>query len=131
MSLITTGSISRLFGEPALATYMASRAAVVYLTCSLAIDCARLGIRISCARRRKVVTGFNDPQFLGDDFSDADINELNDRTISRGRQCLPEKLASAGIPRLAGRVVHHWTDVGRRWGTALLRLKVWRQQSQR
>jgi NAD(P)-dependent dehydrogenase (short-subunit alcohol dehydrogenase family) len=43
-AIITTGSISRLFGEPALAIDTASKAAVVNLTRSLAIDDAPHGI---------------------------------------------------------------------------------------
>ena len=43
-AIITTRSISRLYGEPALVIDTASRAAVVTLTRSLAIDDARLGI---------------------------------------------------------------------------------------
>jgi NAD(P)-dependent dehydrogenase (short-subunit alcohol dehydrogenase family) len=94
-SIITTGSISGLFGEPALTAYTASKAAVVNLTRSLAIDYARLGIRVNCVCPGWVDTGFNDPQFLHDALTDAQINELIDRTVPMGRQGLPEEMAAA------------------------------------
>lgn len=94
-SIITTGSISGLFGEPALAVYATSKAAVVNLTRSLAIDYARLGIRVNCVCPGWVDTGFNDPQFAHDQLSEADINDLIDRTVPMGRQGLPEEMAAA------------------------------------
>jgi NAD(P)-dependent dehydrogenase (short-subunit alcohol dehydrogenase family) len=94
-AIITTGSISGLFGEPALAAYATSKAAVVNLTRSLAIDYARLGIRVNCVCPGWVDTGFNDPQFAHDQLSEADINELIDRTVPMGRQGLPEEMAAA------------------------------------
>jgi NAD(P)-dependent dehydrogenase (short-subunit alcohol dehydrogenase family) len=75
--------------------YTASKAAVVNLARSLAIDYARLGIGVTCVCPRWVDTGFNDPQFLHDELSDADINELIDRKVPMGRQGLPEELAPA------------------------------------
>jgi meso-butanediol dehydrogenase / (S,S)-butanediol dehydrogenase / diacetyl reductase len=47
-AIVTTGSISGMFGEPALAAYTASKAAVVNLTRQMAIDFARDGIRVNC-----------------------------------------------------------------------------------
>jgi NAD(P)-dependent dehydrogenase (short-subunit alcohol dehydrogenase family) len=94
-AIITTGSISGIFGEPALAVYATSKAAVVNLTRSLAIDYARLGIRVNCVCPGWVDTGFNDPQFAHDKLSDADINDLIDRTVPMGRQGLPEEMAAA------------------------------------
>ena len=40
-AIVTTGSISGIFGEPALSAYTASKAAVVNLTRSIAIDYAQ------------------------------------------------------------------------------------------
>ena len=94
-AIVTTGSISGLFGEPALAVYTASKAAVVNLTRSLAIDYARTGIRVNCVCPGWVDTGFNNPQFEHDRLSDAEINELIDRTVPMGRQGLPEEMAAA------------------------------------
>jgi NAD(P)-dependent dehydrogenase (short-subunit alcohol dehydrogenase family) len=94
-AIVTTGSISGLFGEPALAVYTASKAAVVNLTRSLAIDYARTGIRVNCVCPGWVDTGFNNPQFEHDGLSDAEIAELIDRTVPMGRQGLPEEMAAA------------------------------------
>jgi NAD(P)-dependent dehydrogenase (short-subunit alcohol dehydrogenase family) len=88
--------------------YTASKAAVVNLTRSLAIDYARLGIRVNCVCPRWVDTGFDDPQFLHDELSDADINELIDRKVPMGRQGLPEELAPA-VAFLAMQVASYTT----------------------
>jgi NAD(P)-dependent dehydrogenase (short-subunit alcohol dehydrogenase family) len=94
-AIVTTGSISGMFGEPALAAYTASKAAVVNLTRSVAIDNAALGIRANCVCPGWVDTGFNDPQFLHDDLSESDIALLIERTVPMGRQGLPEEMAAA------------------------------------
>jgi meso-butanediol dehydrogenase / (S,S)-butanediol dehydrogenase / diacetyl reductase len=94
-AIVTTGSISGLFGEPALSVYTASKAAVVNLTRSLAIDYARSGIRVNCVCPGWVDTGFNNPQFEHDALSDEEIAELIDRTVPMGRQGLPEEMAAA------------------------------------
>jgi NAD(P)-dependent dehydrogenase (short-subunit alcohol dehydrogenase family) len=94
-AIVTTGSISGLFGEPALSVYTASKAAVVNLTRSLAIDYARSGIRVNCVCPGWVDTGFNNPQFEHDGLSDEEIAELIDRTVPMGRQGLPEEMAAA------------------------------------
>ena len=94
-AIVTTGSISGMFGEPALAAYTASKAAVVNLTRQMAIDFARDGIRVNCVCPGWVDTGFNDPQFEHDGLSAQDIEELIDRTVPMGRQGLPEEMAAA------------------------------------
>jgi NAD(P)-dependent dehydrogenase (short-subunit alcohol dehydrogenase family) len=94
-AIVTTGSISGLFGEPALSAYTASKAAVVNLTRSLAIDYARSGIRVNCVCPGWVDTGFNNPQFEHDGLSEADIETLIERTVPMGRQGLPEEMAAA------------------------------------
>ena len=94
-AIVTTGSISGMFGEPALAVYTASKAAVVNLTRSLAIDFASSGIRVNCVCPGWVDTGFNDPQFIHDGLTDDDIKILIERTVPMGRQGLPEEMAAA------------------------------------
>ncbi len=94
-AIVTTGSISGMFGEPALAAYTASKAAVVNLTRQMAIDFARDGIRVNCVCPGWVDTGFNDPQFEHDGLTAQDIAELIDRTVPMGRQGLPEEMAAA------------------------------------
>jgi NAD(P)-dependent dehydrogenase (short-subunit alcohol dehydrogenase family) len=94
-AIVTTGSISGLFGEPALAAYTASKAAVVNLTRQMAIDFAGRGIRVNCVCPGWVDTGFNDPQFAHDQLSAADIAALIERTVPMRRQGLPEEMAAA------------------------------------
>src|ERR1019366_7392565 len=94
-AIVTTGSISGMFGEPALAAYTASKASVVNLTRSLAIDYARRGIRVNCVCPGWVDTGFNNPQFEHDGLSEEEIATLIDRTVPMGRQGLPEEMAAA------------------------------------
>ena len=86
---------SGMLGEPVLAAYAASKAAVVNLTRQLAIDFARDGIRVNWICPGWVDTGFNDPQFEHDQMSAQDIAELIDRTVPMGRQGLPEEMAAA------------------------------------
>jgi len=94
-AIVTTGSISGVFGEPALAAYTASKAAVVNLTRSLAIDLAADGIRVNCVCPGWVDTGFNDPQFEHDQMTTDDIAALIDRTVPMRRQGEPEEMAAA------------------------------------
>jgi meso-butanediol dehydrogenase / (S,S)-butanediol dehydrogenase / diacetyl reductase len=94
-AIVTTGSISGLFGEPALTAYTASKAAVVNMTRSLAIDLAPAGIRVNCVCPGWVDTGFNDPQFAHDQLTAGDITALIDRTVPMRRQGEPEEMAAA------------------------------------
>jgi NAD(P)-dependent dehydrogenase (short-subunit alcohol dehydrogenase family) len=94
-AIVTTGSISGLFGEPALTAYTASKAAVVNMTRSLAIDFAGSGIRVNCVCPGWVDTGFNDPQFEHDQMTAEDIAALIDRTVPMRRQGEPAEMAAA------------------------------------
>jgi meso-butanediol dehydrogenase / (S,S)-butanediol dehydrogenase / diacetyl reductase len=94
-AIVTTGSISGLFGEPALTAYTASKAAVVNMTRSLALDFAASGIRVNCVCPGWVDTGFNDPQFEHDHMTQADIASLIDRTVPMRRQGEPAEMAAA------------------------------------
>ena len=80
---------------PALTAYTASKAAVVNMTRSLAIDLAGAGIRVNCVCPEWVDTGFNDPQFEHDQMTPDDITALIDRTVPMRRQGEPEEIAAA------------------------------------
>lgn len=94
-AIVTTGSISGLFGEPALTAYTASKAAVVNMTRSLAIDFAGSGVRVNCVCPGWVDTGFNDPQFEHDQMTDEEVEALIRRTVPLRRQGEPEEMAAA------------------------------------
>ena len=94
-AIVTTGSISGLFGEPGLAAYTASKAAVINLTRQLAIDFATAGIRVNSVCPGWVDTGFNDPQFEHDHMSDDDVARRSTRSVPMRRQGLPEEVAAA------------------------------------
>lgn len=94
-AIVTTGSISGLFGEPGLAAYTASKAAVINLTRQMAIDFARQGIRVNSVCPGWVDTGFNDPQFAHDHLSAEDVAAAIARTVPMQRQGTPEEMAAA------------------------------------
>jgi NAD(P)-dependent dehydrogenase (short-subunit alcohol dehydrogenase family) len=94
-AIVTTGSISGMFGEPALAAYTASKAAVINLTRQMAIDFAPDGIRVNSVCPGWVDTGFNDPQFAHDNMTEKDIAEAIERTVPMKRQGTPEEMAAA------------------------------------
>jgi NAD(P)-dependent dehydrogenase (short-subunit alcohol dehydrogenase family) len=94
-AIVTTGSVSGLFGEPALTAYTASKAAVINLTRQLAIDLAIAGIRVNSVCPGWVDTGFNDPQFAHDQMSPKDVVAAIDRTVPMRRQGTPEEMAAA------------------------------------
>jgi meso-butanediol dehydrogenase / (S,S)-butanediol dehydrogenase / diacetyl reductase len=94
-AIVTTGSISGLFGEPGLAAYTASKAAVINLTRQMAIDFAAAGIRVNSVCPGWVDTGFNDPQFEHDHLSEDDITAAIERNVPMRRQGLPEEVAAA------------------------------------
>lgn len=94
-AIVTTGSISGLFGEPALAAYTASKAAVINLTRQMAIDFAVVGVRANSVCPGWVDTGFNDPQFIHDRMSADDVTAAIERTVPMRRQGTPEEVAAA------------------------------------
>ena len=96
-AIVTTGSISGLFGEPGLTAYTASKAAVVNLTRSLAIDFATAGIRVNSVCPGWVDTGFNDPQFAHDRMTADDVQAAIERSVPMRRQGTPEEVAAAVV----------------------------------
>jgi NAD(P)-dependent dehydrogenase (short-subunit alcohol dehydrogenase family) len=59
-AIVTVGSISGMFGEPAMALYSASKAGVVNLTRSAAVELGPRGIRVNCVCPGPTMTGLAD-----------------------------------------------------------------------
>ena len=91
--IVNSASISGLVGEPDLAAYNTSKAAIVNLTRQLAADFSRDGIRVNCVCPGWIRTGFNDPLFEG--WSEDAIQELVERQVPLGRQGTSEEVADA------------------------------------
>ena len=94
-SIVNVSSQVVRLAPPGLSAYTASKAAVVNMTRSLAIDLAAAGIRVNCVCPGWVDTGFNDPQFEHDRMTADDIAALIDRTVPMRRQGEPEEIAAA------------------------------------
>jgi meso-butanediol dehydrogenase/(S,S)-butanediol dehydrogenase/diacetyl reductase len=91
--IVNTGSISGIVGEPNLAAYNSSKAAIINLTRQMAADLSPLGIRVTCVCPGWIDTGFNDPIFPG--WSAEHIQELVERQVPLARQGTPEEIAAA------------------------------------
>ena len=92
-AVVLTASTSGLVGEPGLAAYDTSKAALINLTRQLAAEYSSLGIRINCVCPGWIETGFNDP-VLGQ-LSDAAIEALVQSTVPMRRQGRAEEIAAA------------------------------------
>jgi meso-butanediol dehydrogenase/(S,S)-butanediol dehydrogenase/diacetyl reductase len=91
--IVNTGSVSGILGEPNLAAYNSSKAAIIHLTKQMAADFSPLGVRVNCVCPGWIDTGFNDPIFPG--WTPEQIQELVDRQVPLGRQGEPEEIAAA------------------------------------
>ncbi len=91
--IVNTGSVSGLVGEPNLAAYNSSKAAIINLTRQMAADFSPLGVRVNCVCPGWIDTGFNDPLFQG--WSAAEVQELVERQVPLRRQGTPDDIASA------------------------------------
>ena len=91
--IVNSASISGLVGEPDLAAYNTSKAAIINLTRQLAADFSRNGIRVNCVCPGWIRTGFNDPLFEG--WNEEAIQELVERQVPLGRQGTSEEVADA------------------------------------
>jgi meso-butanediol dehydrogenase / (S,S)-butanediol dehydrogenase / diacetyl reductase len=91
--IVNTGSMSGLVGEPNLAAYNSSKAAIINLTRQMAADLAPRGIRVNCVCPGWIDTGFNDPLFPG--WSPQQVQDLVERQVPLARQGTPEEIAAA------------------------------------
>lgn len=92
-SIVFTASTSALVGEPGLAAYDASKAALVNMTRQLAADYSPRGIRVNCVCPGWIPTGFNDPALAGMD--DEAVAAMVRAAVPMGRQGAPEEIAAA------------------------------------
>jgi NAD(P)-dependent dehydrogenase (short-subunit alcohol dehydrogenase family) len=91
--VVNTASISGMIGEPELAAYNTSKAAIVNLTRQLAADYSRDGVRVNCVCPGWIRTGFNDAIFAG--WSEEAVQEVVERQVPLGRQGTAEEVAGA------------------------------------
>jgi NAD(P)-dependent dehydrogenase (short-subunit alcohol dehydrogenase family) len=92
-TIVFTASTSGLVGEPGLAAYDASKAALVNLTRQLAAEYSSGGIRINCVCPGWIETGFNDPALAP--LTDADVQAMVEATVPMRRQGGAEEIAAA------------------------------------
>jgi NAD(P)-dependent dehydrogenase (short-subunit alcohol dehydrogenase family) len=89
-AIVSTASVSGLHGDPASVVYSASKAAVINLTRSLAVDHARQQIRVNC-----ICPGAIDTPPVGRMLADADARARSERAHPLGRIGRPEEIAAA------------------------------------
>ena len=92
-AIVFTASTSGLVGEPGLAAYDASKAALINLTRQLAADYSALGIRVNCVCPGWIDTGFNDPVLAS--LSDADVDAMVQSAVPMRRQGRADEIAAA------------------------------------
>jgi NAD(P)-dependent dehydrogenase (short-subunit alcohol dehydrogenase family) len=89
-AIVSTASVSGLEGDPASVVYSASKAAVINLTRSLAVDHARQNIRVNC-----ICPGAIETPPVGRMLNDATARERSERAHLLGRIGQPEEIAAA------------------------------------
>jgi meso-butanediol dehydrogenase/(S,S)-butanediol dehydrogenase/diacetyl reductase len=92
-TIVNTASMSGLVGEPGIAAYNSSKAAIINLTRQMAADFSPTGVRVNCVCPGWINTGFNDPLFPG--WSPDEIQALVDRQVPLGRQGTVDEIAAA------------------------------------
>ena len=88
-SIVSTASISGLFGDHAMAAYNAAKGAVANLTRSLAVDEGPNGVRVNAVNPGPVAT-----PLLQDALDDEETAAEYERAIPLGRPSEPEEIAS-------------------------------------
>jgi NAD(P)-dependent dehydrogenase (short-subunit alcohol dehydrogenase family) len=91
-TIVSTASVSGLNGDPASVVYSASKAAVINLTRSLAVDHAGQRIRVNC-----ICPGAIDTPPVGRMLSDPDARGRSERAHPLGRIGRPEEIAAAAV----------------------------------
>ena len=91
-AIVSTASVSGLAGDPANVAYSASKAAVVNLTRSLAVDHARQRIRVNC-----ICPGAVDTPPVGRMLAEPEARARAERAHPLGRIGRPEDIAAAAV----------------------------------
>ncbi|MEO5901034.1 MAG: glucose 1-dehydrogenase [Ilumatobacteraceae bacterium] len=91
-TIVSTASVSGLGGDAASVAYSASKAAVINLTRSLAVDHARQNIRINC-----ICPGAIDTPPVGRMLQDPEARKRSERAHPLGRIGQPEEIAAAAV----------------------------------
>ena len=91
-TIVSTASVSGMGGDPASVAYSASKAAVINLTRSLAVDHARQNIRVNC-----ICPGAIDTPPVGRMLSDPEARRRSERAHPLGRIGQPEEIAAAAV----------------------------------
>jgi NAD(P)-dependent dehydrogenase (short-subunit alcohol dehydrogenase family) len=91
-TIVSTASVSGLNGDPASVVYSASKAAVINLTRSLAVDHARQQIRVNC-----ICPGAIDTPPVGRMLGDPEARARSERAHPLGRIGRPEEIAAAAV----------------------------------
>ncbi|MCU1503508.1 MAG: short-chain dehydrogenase/reductase [Ilumatobacteraceae bacterium] len=91
-TIVSTASVSGLAGDASSVAYSASKAAVINLTRSLAVDHARQNIRVNC-----ICPGAIDTPPVGRMLSDPEIRRRSERAHPLGRIGQPEEIAAAAV----------------------------------
>jgi NAD(P)-dependent dehydrogenase (short-subunit alcohol dehydrogenase family) len=91
-TIVSTASVSGMRGDPGSVVYSASKAAVINLTRSLAVDHARQNIRVNC-----ICPGAIDTPPVGRMLSDPAARARSERAHPLGRIGQPEEIAAAAV----------------------------------
>ena len=88
----STASVSGLLGDPGSVVYSASKAAVINLTRSLAVDHARQNIRVNC-----ICPGAIDTPPVGRMLSDPEARQRSEKAHLLGRLGEASEIAAAAV----------------------------------
>ena len=91
-AIMSTASVSGLLGDPASCVYSASKAAVINLTRSLAVDHARQNIRVNC-----ICPGAIDTPPVGRMLSDPEARQRSEQAHLLGRIGQASEIAAAAV----------------------------------
>jgi NAD(P)-dependent dehydrogenase (short-subunit alcohol dehydrogenase family) len=91
-TIVSTASVSGLEGDRGRVVYSASKAAVINLTRSLAVDHAAQHIRVNC-----ICPGAIETPPVGRMLSDAEARRRSERAHPLGRLGQPEEIAAAAV----------------------------------